>query len=119
MTEWESASVMVRHSLGMLVKDQPWTDSHKLEGVPRQNRHLDLVQCAYGAYAVNCKKLKIQVSEHPAWCVDVTQQIDRRPWGPVPRSFNKDSLMYCFAVDRVLTIEDVSGQALIPVPFRE
>ena len=90
----------------MLDTDTPWTSEHRLDGVPKHPRHRDIIQVAYGAYVLNCRKLKIPVITHPIWVVDVSQQVDRRPWGPNPRSFNKGSLMYVFALDRVLTVED-------------
>ncbi len=105
--EWRHLTVGVRKSLGMDEHEAPWTSTHVMEGVNRANaRHRDLIQVAFGAYREHCRKNKQKLSSSPDWCVDLTQQVDRHPWAPEPRSFNKGSLMYCFAIDRILTSED-------------
>ncbi len=104
--DWRSKSVLVRHTLGMAQGDEQWTRNHRLVGVPTHPRHKDVIDCAYAAYLKYCEKNKELLIQNPSWCVDVSQQVDRKAWGPDPRSFNKDSLVYCFAVDRVLTVED-------------
>ncbi len=108
--EWHTLSKFVRISLGMGSTDEPWTPTHQLTGVPRHPRHKDTIQCAYGAYVEWCSKNKEEVSSNPNGCIDLTQQVDRRAWGPEPRCFSKGSLVYCFAMDRVLTPEERDNQ---------
>ncbi len=96
-------SSVVRAEVGMIDTDRPWTDDHRLEGVPEHPRHHDVIQVAYGAYLSYCRKNREAPSALPMWCVDVSQQVDRKAWGPEPRAFSKGTLVYVFALDKVLT----------------
>ena len=109
-TEWQTLSKFVRNTLSMRSTEEPWTPTHQFIGVPKHPRHKDAIQCAYCAYLEWCSKNQEEVSSNPSWCVDLTQQVDRRAWGPEPRCFSKGSLVYCFAIDRVLTPEERDNQ---------
>ncbi len=40
------------------------------------------------------------------WWVDISQGVQTRPWGSVPRSFCTSTAMYSFQLDAMLTVQD-------------
>jgi hypothetical protein len=90
--------------------DSPWKGTSV--GVkPSSARHLDLIQVAYGAYIEDCRVKRIKPEKTPNWCVDLSQQVDRRPWGEEPRCFNKSSAVFCYSTGRMLTYQDNSHKS--------
>ncbi len=101
---WNSHSTDVRDTLQMAPDLTPWTPTAKLDGVPGGLRFTDAIQIAYYAWLKTVKTAKVPKS--PAWCIDISQGIERRPWSVTPRTLAKGSLCYVFALDRVLDGED-------------
>ncbi len=88
----------------MPVGYERWTDKNKLVVLPKTCRHRDIVQVAYFAWL---KQLPVgsTIPRAPRFCVDASQSIDRRPWGPSPKTLTQDGQIYVFALDRVLDPE--------------
>ena len=42
----------------------------------------------------------------PVWSVDISQSVERKPWGEACGIFTQSSLVYDFTLDRVLDGED-------------
>jgi len=102
--EWQSHSIAVRSSIGMPPGHVVWTDTARLLGLPpNSDRYKDLIQVAY----YNWKRHQgVAVVHKPKLCVDLSQGIQRRPWSQAPRTLGQTSLVYVFALDRVLDGED-------------
>ncbi len=103
---WRSHSVSMRDSLEMPPDHEPWTSKANLTGVPKHPRHADSIQIAYFAWLKSLDS-KVAVPRLPQLCVDISQGCERRPWGPDPHTVCKGSLVYSFALDRVLDAEDI------------
>ncbi len=105
---WQANSVGIRTMLGMPPDSSPWTSKARLIGVPSWPRQIDCIDVAYWAW------LKTVATEHvptePDFCVDVSQGVERKPWGPTPHMLGQGSQTYVFSLDRVLDGEDVFEQ---------
>ena len=114
--DWQSQSVLMRHTLQMPADCRPWTEIHRLDGVPRGRgwaRYEDLIQVAYWDWL----RKKQTPESVPVWSVDISQSVERRPWGEDCGIFTQSSLVYDFGLDRVLDGEECHGTRVITTGF--
>ncbi len=102
---WQSHSIAVRSSLGMPPDLQGWTTSAKLTNLPNNPRARDVIDVAYFAYRKQLPPSS-KTPASPRFVVDASQAVERRPWGPSPKTLTQDGLVYAFGLDRVLDGED-------------
>ncbi len=108
--------MVVRDELEMPADFQVWTEKANLSGMPRNPRYLDVVDKCYYAWLKSLDP-KMQVPARPRLCCDVSQGIERHPWGPEPHTICKGSLVYSFALDRCLDAEDrLLAQLALSIP---
>ncbi len=106
---WLQKSSAVRHKLNMHTDLHPWTGTHRLVGVPRSARQLDLIEVGWWAWKVkNQSRAGFKESEVPRWYVDVSTSVDRHPWGEYPGALTQWSRYYSYQLDKVLDGEDSS-----------
>jgi hypothetical protein len=110
--KWQTDTVGVRASLDMPEDFAPWTPTARLVGCPQTPRHADIIDVAYFAW------LKEQdpneaLSKRPRFVVDISQGVERRPWGDEPHTQTQRSLSYTFALDRVMDAEDFGSSAML------
>ncbi len=104
---WREKSAKVRHGLNMPKDSHPWVGTHKLTGVPLSARQIDLVEVAWWAWKEQTRHdVGFKVSQVPRWFVDVSQSIERMPWGIRPGTVTQWSRIYAFHLDKVLDGED-------------
>lgn len=103
--EWKTHSNKARYKLQMAAEEALWTSDrqHELRGVPKTARYYDVVDIAYGAYM----KDNPSATGIPTWSVDISQNPERRCYGKTPGTIAQGSLPYLFALDRVMTTEDL------------
>ena len=107
---WPQESAKMRYKLSMPLDSSPWSAAHQLTGLnPKCERTRDIVDVAYWAW-LRATSNKIIRANGPKWYVDASQSVERMPWGPEPHSFNKQSLVYSFALDRAFDSEDISEE---------
>ena len=104
--KWNDASVVIRYQLSMPADRYPWISEHKLEAVPKGLRHLDIISVAYWAYVKQARERGEEILESPRWVVDISQSIERKPWGPFPQMNGQKTQNYMFDFDRVQDAED-------------
>ena len=93
----------------MPANHKPWTGSHRLLGVPKSlghPRYVDMIQVAYWDWLRQKKTPK----STPRWFCDITQSIERKPWGEDVSAFAQKSLPYSFELDRVLDGEETTRE---------
>lgn len=94
----------MRYTLNMPADSMPWTSGHALSGIRNKgDRVTDLIQVAFWAYKIQHPG---QSCSSPVWYVDVSQGVERKPWGPRPDCFLQQSQVYGFHLDRVLDYQD-------------
>ena len=76
------------------------TETAKLAGVPKTARYYECIDLAAYAWK-NDSRFKDSLEFN----VDISQAIARKPWG-ISLPMAQRSLVYSFAVDRILDIED-------------
>lgn len=121
-TEWQKRSLIIRGELDMLPAWHPWTTSPCVNcfGLGACPREHDIVNVAwwdwkrrFGTYIP-----QDQMAPNREWFVDVSQAIERRPWGETIHTKTKTSKVYSFSLDRVLTVEDSGTQQQLRIATR-
>ncbi len=115
--EWNHLSKTTRFRMSMEERSTPWTPEHALSGLNRKKpRCLDLADVGYWAYllATPCASDR---KKNPRWFADLSQGVQRKPWGPVLPCLNQDSIPYSYELDRVLSLEDCRGPRCKPTSF--
>ncbi len=90
-------------------KAMPWIAHHALKGVSQVPRNLDSIAVGYWAWRLSTNGISSAAglpSDVPDWFTDISQGVQRTPWGPIPSSINQQSKIYSFALDRMLDPED-------------
>ncbi len=104
---WHEHSVKMRYKMSMPSNMQPWTPHHCLSGVKQLPRNLDIIGVAYFAWRRASQQGSVAGKDDcPAWFVDISQGVQRSPWGSSPGCINQTSQIYSFELDRVLDVED-------------
>ena len=104
-TRWQELTATVRYQMDMPADAQPWTGSHNLVGVSKTKRSFDLIQVAWWAWRKQNPASRIAT---PKWFCDVSQQVNRKPWGPAPDCCLQSPELYMFSLDRVADSGDSS-----------
>ena len=108
-TNWQELTAALRYRMNMPADAQPWTSTHSLVGMTQCARHIDLVQVAWWAWSQQNPGCK---DRNPKWYCDVSQQVNRKPWGPSPDCFLQAPDLYMFGLDRVADAEDSHKQMI-------
>lgn len=107
---WRSQSASVRGSLGVGPNFHPWTSrpTTQLHGVPQAcDRLKEMIDICYiDAMQQNARLAKEeQRPEHEivkGLVLDLSQAVQRKPWGYGVRTLHKNSVLYACEVDAVL-----------------
>ncbi len=104
--EWTHHSRTVRAKLNMNQDASPWVPDHALSGLDRSKpRRLDAVDVGYWSYLIAYPS-QSQRSMCPKWWADLSQGVERTPFGDIIPCITQDSILYSYELDRVLNAQD-------------
>ena len=103
--KWRESASKMKHNLGMPRELVIWTDTSKLVDVPSSDRYRETIQIAAWAF-YKFYGFDATPGANFEWFADISQNIDRRPWGQSPPMMAQKNIPYCFSRDRVLDVED-------------
>ncbi|CAK0861828.1 unnamed protein product [Prorocentrum cordatum] len=103
--KWKKRSMDVRSGIGMPLDAAPWTSTHRLAGVSRAPRHLDVIDVAWWTH-MKCTGGRSDGQCAPGLFVDYSQNVDRKPWTSDIATFLQNSTIYSFKLDAKLTEQD-------------
>ena len=110
--DWQNHSIKVRGDMGMSPDLHPWTSTARMLGVPRTPRYIDMIEVGYFAW-LRKQRLRDDVPAKPMWVVDISQSVERRPWGETSNMLGQSSMPYCFWLDRILDGEDPTQESMV------
>lgn len=102
--KWKTHSSTVRARFSIARSTEAWTPSHKLRGVPRSARVLDLLDVGFALrLGQSSEKLSTEELARGYFC-DVSTSVGRLPFKQgTPGVFRQHSYCYSFEKDAVLT----------------
>ena len=100
---WRQHSVATRAALGLPPKSTPWSSGAQLRGLRGdRDRRVDLLDIAFSERR-NAAPYATEAELRSSFWANISQGVQRRPWGDLPPVLCRQSMVYSFEADAVLS----------------
>ncbi len=101
---WQTHSAKMRGSLRLPADSRPWTGrvAFTAGGSYLTPRQLDVLDCAWASRRTEFPNKNTKQLAQGFWA-NVSQAVQRRPWGDMPATLCRGTVLYSFEHDVVLT----------------